>query len=55
VQSAPMAPRAPVVRTMPAPQVRFAERPFGQAPHAASGGTRGGGAGHGQGGGRHRS
>ena len=53
VQSAPMAPRAPVVRSMPAPQVRFAERPFGQAAHAASGATRGGGGGHG--GGRHRS
>lgn len=63
VQNARPMQSTPVVRSMPAPQVRFAERPFGHAPqaaHAASGGTSnrgggGGGAARGNSGGRHRS
>jgi hypothetical protein len=59
----PIVQSPPVVRSMPAPQVRFAEHPraFGQAARAASGGSgnRGGGGGgqggHSQGGWRHRS
>jgi hypothetical protein len=58
----PIVQSAPAVRSMPAPQVRFAERPFGHAAQAQAasgasrgGSNRGGGGGHGNGGGRHRS